>query len=323
MKRQSALVFAVCWFAVTVSAEETTSDPVPVLELPALELPSGHDDIPDLSPSLFESNSALPPPPRRRPRPAVSGSVQDKNWLVNGLLDFQKKQLEEKNAQKQKQLEAGDQLIQQELERQQKVLQTLPANPLDSAKFSNLILGGTNTNSGTAAPVPVTGTFNLPNGRLSLSGSNVPRNIAAMLTDLPELPGQYHFLNSGTQPASDFNPVLPRDPVLPAPSVLPQWSSNPVVVPKTAPPVNLSGAIPNLTPAVPASVFNRPLTFTPSASPLPSNPNAAANVPRFNSTQAADFLKQQDKAKAAANPNRPPVKNMSNSIPNPSDMRRF
>jgi hypothetical protein len=314
MKWNSVLMLAACWALVPVYAEDTPS-PAPQnssLGLPSLEQSGDKKSLPDNGMSFPKSNDVVLPDnvPSSRPQPSTSGTNKDKDWLVNGLLELQKKQQEENDSLRQKQRENDNQLIQQEFERQQKVLMGINnSNPLDSQKY-NL----TGSNSAILPSSPADQPGNLPNGRLSLSGSGPTLVSPANLSSLPELAPlgkNLPYNGSFNKPASA--------PANSLPNLTGQWNNN---NPGSNHPLPVNGQIPNIVTNLaptPYTLEQQPVLPNPysatTGSTAPSNP--------FTSAQAANFLKQLDRQKNVPDPNRPTLKDLNNGIPNPADMQRF
>ncbi|MDR0533215.1 MAG: hypothetical protein LBH01_04605 [Verrucomicrobiales bacterium] len=332
MKRKSVLVLAACLSALPIRAENGPAQAPqdPSLGLPSLEQSGSKKTLPD-SPSLPGNNNVILPdtPAPSRPQTVNTGTDKNKDWLVNGLLEAQKKQQEQQNQLKQKQQQESTALIQQEYERQQKIMMGIN-NPLDNTK-AKLGLPTTGTNatntSGTTAS-----TFNLPNARLSVSGSNPNSTTPANLSGLPELSNQNRNLpngNSFNQPYSDnynqngYNPAASYNNYnsLPNSNSSQLGNNNLPRNPANANSYQNPTATNNLIPQAPTaySLDQQPaLPITPYSNPL----NTPAQNNPFTSAQAANLLKQMDN-KQATDPNRPSMKDLNNSIPNPSDMRRF
>ncbi|MDR2463473.1 MAG: hypothetical protein LBD30_06805 [Verrucomicrobiales bacterium] len=314
MKRACLLMLTLCLGALSVSAEETPAEKQ-ILDLPALD-PSGSTS--KITGQLFQpdhTDASLPESSAfSHPRPATTGTAgKNKDWLVNGIMELQKKQQEEKNLSRQKQREQTNQFLQQEFERQQKALTLSNTNPFDHSKAANPMFSGSG---------PSTSQLNFPNGRLSLSGSN-------SIINLPELsqprqnPLPFTDTSNGQPDASHYNPAQPHNK---PPSNTTPWNSiSATPAPKTPSPA--SHQLPNpaigLSAQPPASpIPTPPHTLTVMPSSFPTNNPARTGTP-FSSTQAANFLKQLDRQKSPPPAAHRPTLRDLNSIPSPSDMRRF
>lgn len=329
MMWKGALVLLGCGLATAVCAEDPPAQtpPAPSLDLPALEQPGKNKNtLPEKISLPGGYDAMLPDAVPSRPRTTSTGTAKDKNWLVNGLSAWQKKQTEEQNILKQKQQEAGEQWYQQELGRRQKQLTgAITVNPLDNSK---LTLTGSNPDA--AAPAEFSRQLsNLPAGRLSLSGSNSSQNITVNLSGLPEFtsangtPSRDADTAAGPASSSYHSPQPYNNP-LPGLGGQRQWSgSNSAAWQKNAPAAG--GPLPHPPPQSPAvRALPQAPTLSVNATPYPPAASQAQNGNPFTSAQAANLLKQLDSSKNnPANPNRPNIKDLHNGIPNPADMRRF